>query len=89
MIAIQVSLYLVGQVDFIKPLNAFWKVLKDKNINHKITPLSTITWDKDEDMLYSAIFDAYRKAREAGPAVMVTTITTGDKDHIDELLNFL
>ena len=89
MIAIQVSLYPVGQVDFIKPLNAFWKVLKEKNINHKITPLSTITWDKDEDRLYDTIFEAYRKAREAGPAVMVTTVTTGDKDHIDELLSFL
>jgi len=89
MIAIQVSLYPVGQEDFIKPLNVFWKALKDKNINHKITPLSTITWDEDEDMLYNVIFEAYRKAREAGPAVMVTTVATGDKDHIDELLNFL
>ena len=89
MIAMQVSLYPVGQVDFIKPLNAFWEVLKEKNINHKITPLSTITWGGDEDMLYSAIFEAYRKAREAGPAVMVTTVTTGDKDRIDELLSFI
>ena len=89
MIAIQVSLYPVGQVDFIKPLNTFWKVLKDKNINHKITPLSTITWDEDEDMLYNAIFEAYRKARKAGPAVMVTTVTTGDSGKIDELLSFL
>ncbi len=89
MIAIQVSLYPVGQVDFIKPLNTFWKTLKDKNINHKITPLSTITWDEDEDMLYNAIFEAYRKAREAGPAVMVTTVTIGDSENIDELLSFL
>ncbi len=89
MIAIQVSLYPVGQVDFIKPLNAFWEVLRDNNIKHKITPLSTITWDEDEDMLYNVVFNAYQKAREAGPAVMVTTVTTGDKDHIDELLNFL
>ena len=89
MIARQVSLYPVGQVDFIKPLNAFWKFLKEKNINHKISPLSTITWDEDEDRLYNIIFEAYRKAREAGSAVMVTTITTGDKDRIDELLSFL
>ena len=89
MIAIQVSLYPVGQVDFIKPLNTFWEVLKEKNINHKITPLSTITWDEDEDMLYNAIFEAYRKARKTGPAVMVTTVTTGERDRIGELLNFL
>ena len=89
MIAIQVSLYPVGQEDFLKPLNTFWKALKDKNINHNITPLSTITWGEDEDMLYSAIFEAYKKARKTGPAVMVTTVTTGDKNRIDELLNFL
>lgn len=89
MIAIQVSLYPVGLVDFIKPLNTFWKTLKDRNINHQITPLSTITWDEDEDMLYNAIFEAYRMAREAGPVVMVTTVTTGDKEKIDELLSFL
>ncbi len=89
MIVIQVSLYPVGQVDFTGPLNAFWEVLKEKNINYKITPLSTITWDEDEDRLYNTIFEAYRKAREAGTAVMVTTVTTGDKDRIDELLNFL
>lgn len=89
MIAIQVSLYPLGQADYIKTLNAFWDVLKQKNINYKITPLSTITWDKDEDRLYNTIFEAYRKAREAGPAVMVTTVTTGDKDRIGELLNFL
>ena len=89
MIDMLVRLYPVGKVDFIKPLNTFWKVLKDKNINHKITPLSTITWDEDEDMLYNAIFEAYRKARKAGPAVMVTTVTTGDSGKIDELLSFL
>lgn len=89
MIAIQVSLYPVGQEDFIKPLNAFWEVLEEKDINHKITSLSTITWDEDEDRLYNTIFEAYRKAREAGPAVMVTTVTTGDKDNINELLSFL
>ncbi len=89
MIAIQVSLYPIGQEDFIKPLDAFWEVLKEKNVNYKITPLSTITWDEDENRLYNTIFEAYRKAREAGPAVMVTTVTTGDKNNIDELLNFL
>ena len=89
MIAIQVSLYPVGQKDFKKPLNTFWEVLKEKDINHKITPLSTITWDDDEDRLYNIIFEAYRRARKAGPVVMVTTVTTGDKDNINELLSFL
>jgi len=89
MIAIQVSLYPVGEKDIKKSLDSFWNILKDENINHKITPLSTITWDDDEEKLYQAIYKAYKKAREISPAVMVTTLTTGDKKQIGELLDYL
>ncbi len=89
MIAIQISLYPLEQKDIKKSLDVFWGILKENNINHRITPLSTITWDDDEDRLYNNIFKAYREARKAGPAVMVSTVTTGDKDRIDELLGFL
>jgi uncharacterized protein YqgV (UPF0045/DUF77 family) len=89
MIAIQVSLYPVGREDFLEPLDVFWKVLKERKIKHKITPLSTITWDDDEDRLYKTIFEAYREARKLSPAVMVTTTTTGDEKQIGELLGFL
>ena len=89
MIAIQVSLYPVGEKDIKKSLDSFWNILKEENINHKITPLSTITWDDDEEKLYQAIYKAYKKAREISPAVMVTTLTTGDKKQIGELLDYL
>ncbi len=89
MIAIQISFYPLEQDDIKKSLDIFWGILKENNINYRITPLSTITWDDDEDKLYNIIFKAYREARKAGPAVMVSTITTGDKDRIDELLGFL
>ena len=89
MIAIQVSLYPIGEKDIKKSLDSFWNILKDENINHKITPLSTITWGDDEEKLYQAIYKAYKKARENSPAVMVTTLTTGDKKQIGELLDYL
>ena len=89
MIAIQVSFYPLEQQDIKKSLDVFWNILKENNINHRITPLSTITWDDDEERLYNIIFKAYREARKAGPAVMVNTVTTGDKERIDELLGFL
>ena len=89
MIALQVSLYPIGEKDITKPLNAFWKFLKEENINYKITPLSTITWGKDEEKLYMTICKAYQKAREMGPAVMVITLTTGGKKEINKLLSFL
>ncbi len=89
MIAIQVSLYPIGEKDIKKSLDKFWNILKEENINHKITPLSTITWSEDEDKLYQAIYKAYKKTRENSPAVMITTLTTGTKEQIEELLNYL
>lgn len=89
MIAIQVSFYPIGEKDIKKPLDTFWKVLKDENINYKITPLSTTAWGDSEEKLYNTIYKAYKKARENGPAVMVTTLTTGKKSEINELLSFL
>ena len=89
MIAIQVSLYPIGEKDIKKSLDAFWNVLKEENIDHKVTPLSTITWGEDEEKLYQTIYKAYKKARENSPAVMITTLTTGDKEQIGELLDYL
>ena len=89
MIAIQVSLYPLGEKDINSRLNVFWEILKKENIDFKITPLSTITWSDNEDKLYSVIFKAYKNVRKTSPAVMVTTITTGTDQEIKQLLNFL
>ena len=89
MIAIQVSLYPIGEKDIESKLNVFWDTLKNENIDFKITPLSTITWSDDEDKLYSIIFKAYKKVRETSRAVMVTTTTMGSESDIKTLLNFL
>jgi uncharacterized protein YqgV (UPF0045/DUF77 family) len=42
MIAIQVSLYPIGEKDIESKLKVFWDILKNENIDFKITPLSTI-----------------------------------------------
>jgi len=84
MIAIQVSLYPLEQADINKGLDLFWRALRDHKINYRIT----ITWDEDEERLYNTIFKAYREVRKAGPAVMVTTLTTGKPDRIKELLDY-
>ncbi|MHB1346778.1 MAG: hypothetical protein ACYCXK_04730 [Candidatus Humimicrobiaceae bacterium] len=89
MIAIQVSLYPIGEKDIESKLNVFWDTLKNENIDFKITPLSTITWSDDEDKLYGIIFKAYKKVRETSRAVMVTTTTIGSESDIKTLLNFL
>ncbi len=89
MIAIQVSLYPLGEKDIDSKLKVFWDILKNENINFKITPLSTIAWSDNEEQLYSIIFKAYKKVRENSRAVMVTTTTTGNEQEIKQLLNFL
>jgi uncharacterized protein YqgV (UPF0045/DUF77 family) len=89
MIAIQVSLYPLQQADIEPALEEFWKVLKQEEIKHRITPLSTVIWSEDEEHLYNAVFTAYKKAREKGSAVMVQTLITAEKKRVDELLSYL
>ncbi len=89
MIALQVSLYPIEQKDINQALDAFWSALTQEGINYKITPLSTITWGKDDKKLYDAVFAAYKQARLFGKAVMVTTLATGEDDDIGQLLDFL
>ena len=89
MIAVQVSLYPLQQADIDQALEEFWKVLKQENIEHRITPLSTLIWSEDEQHLYNTIFAAYKKARGKGPAVLVQTLITAEKKRVDELLGYL
>lgn len=89
MIAIQVSLYPLQQADIEIALEEFWKVLKKEKIDHRITPLSTVIWNEDEEYLYNIILKAYKKARKKGPAVMVQTLITAEKKRVSELLNYL
>ncbi len=55
MIAIQVSLYPLGQEDIDSVLKIFWDVLKQENIDYRITPLSTVVWGEDEEYLYNPL----------------------------------
>ncbi len=89
MLALQVSLYPIAQENIEKALEVFWNFLKKENINYKVSPLSTITWDEDEKKLYDTIYKAYREARKSGPAVMVTTLASGNKQEIGKLLDFM
>jgi uncharacterized protein YqgV (UPF0045/DUF77 family) len=89
MIAIQVSLYPLEQEDINRSLEVFWDVLKENGIDYRITPLSTVTWGEDEDLLYNTIYKAYKEARKEGPAVMVTTLVSAHKDRVSELLDYL
>ncbi len=88
MIIIQVSLYPLGEKDIESRLNIFWDFLRNKNIDFKVTPLSTIIWAEDEGNLFDLVFKAYKKAREKGNTVMITTVATGTNKEINRLLNY-
>jgi len=89
MIAVQVSIYPVGEKDVKSRLDIFWSALKNENIDFKITPLSTIAWSENEDSLYRTIFKAYKKVRKTCKVVMVTTTAMGSNQEINELLSYL
>ncbi len=88
MIIMQVSLYPLGEKDIEGRLNIFWASLRSENIDFKVTPLSTIIWAEDEGDLFDLVFKAYKKVREKGNTVMITTVTTGTDKEINRLLNY-
>ena len=89
MIAMQISLYPLGKKDIVPDLESFWEILKKSNIDHKVTPLSTIVYGSDEDKIYATVLKAYRSVRKNTRAVMVTTLTSGTEKEIGELIKFL
>jgi uncharacterized protein YqgV (UPF0045/DUF77 family) len=89
MIAMQVSLYPLGENDIKERLDIFWNLLKKENINFKVSPLSTIAWSDDEDKLFNTVYSAYKEVRKTGKVVMVSTTTAGTEEEIKILLNYL
>ena len=88
MITMQINIYPLGEKDIGAKLNIFWDFLRSEKINFKVTALSTIAWSDDEDKLYDIVFQAYKKVRKTGNAIMITTTTTGNEQEIKQLLNY-
>ncbi len=88
MITMQINIYPLGEKDIGAKLNIFWDFLRNEKINFKVTALSTIAWSDDEDKLYDIVFQAYKKVRKTGNAIMITTTTTGNEQEIKQLLNY-
>ena len=84
----QINIYPLGEKDIGAKLNIFWDFLRNEKINFKVTALSTIAWSDDEDRLYDIVFQAYKKVRKTGNAIMITTTTTGNEQEIKQLLNY-
>lgn len=70
----QVSLYPLGQDDLSPAIKEVWNALDDHGLEYTSGPMSTLTWG-DDDAVFEALKDGFRRASELGPTVMVVTMS--------------
>lgn len=70
----QVSLYPLAQEPFEPPIDEAIEVFRSHNLGIKVGTLSTLLTGSDDEVL-AAVREAFRKAAQRGPAVMVVTLT--------------
>lgn len=70
----QVSLYPLAQEPFEPPIDEAIEVFRSHGLDVKVGPLSTLLRGTDEEVL-AAVREAFHRAAERGPAVMVVTLT--------------
>jgi uncharacterized protein YqgV (UPF0045/DUF77 family) len=73
-ISAQVSLYPLGQDDLRAAIEGFWGALDDRGLEQERGPMSTLIWGDDETV-FAALQDGFRRAAERGGTVMVVTLS--------------
>ena len=73
-ISAQVSLYPLRQDNLSPSIEAVGKALSRDGVESQLGPMSTIVWGDDEDV-FPAIMDAFRKAADIGETVMIITVS--------------
>lgn len=73
-VSAQVSLYPLGQENLSPAIAEIWKAFDAHGLEYTSSPMSTVTWGDDDDVLH-ALKDGFRRAAEFGPAVMIITFT--------------
>ena len=73
-ISAQVSLYPLGQDDLGAAIEGFWGALDDRGLEQERGPMSTLIWGDDETV-FGALQDGFRRATECGGTVMVVTLS--------------
>lgn len=73
-ITAQVSIYPLRQDKLSPAINATLEAFEKDGVESQTGAMSTLIWGDDEKV-FAALIDAFRKAASLGEAVMVTTIS--------------
>jgi uncharacterized protein YqgV (UPF0045/DUF77 family) len=73
-ITAQVSLYPLRQDDLSPSINAVVKALDREGVESSTGTMSTVVWGDDEKV-FPALMDAFRKAADIGETVMILTVS--------------
>ena len=73
-ITAQVSLYPLRQDNLSPSIDAVGKALDREGVESRMGAMSTLVWGDDEKV-FPALLDAFRKAAEIGETVMTITVS--------------
>lgn len=73
-IAVQVSLYPLGQADLAPAIEEIWRALAAHGLPYQVGALSTVTAG-DDGAVFAALREGFAQATARGPVVMVVTLT--------------
>jgi uncharacterized protein YqgV (UPF0045/DUF77 family) len=73
-ISAQVSLYPLRQDDLSPSIDAVVQALEKNGVETSTGPMSTLVWGDDE-AVFPALMDAFRKAADIGETVMIITVS--------------
>jgi uncharacterized protein YqgV (UPF0045/DUF77 family) len=71
----QLSVYPLRQARLHPAIDAVWAALADHGLQSEPGPMSTLT-SGEVDAVFAALRDAFARAAESGPVVMVATLST-------------
>lgn len=73
-ISAQVSLYPLGQSDLAPAIQAVVDTLNEYGLSFEVGTMSTVVWG-DDQVVFTALQEAYRRAVAYGPAVLQVTLS--------------
>jgi uncharacterized protein YqgV (UPF0045/DUF77 family) len=73
-VSAQFSLYPLGQGDLAPAIEAALSALAERGLPYEVGSMSTVTWGDDE-ALFPALQEAFRRASVLGGAVMTVTVS--------------
>ncbi|MGC9356679.1 MAG: YkoF family thiamine/hydroxymethylpyrimidine-binding protein [Anaerolineae bacterium] len=74
LISAQVSIYPLRQASIGPPIREAVRIFRRHGLNVRVGEMSTLVWG-EEDVLFNALQEAFRRTAETGDTVMTLTIS--------------